>query len=484
MDFVLDKLQKSSLPPLPPPSRAAAARNFTPPSPSDISSSLEDAAKGFTGSLENISGSLNQIKLGDTLNSSAADAAGALTGAASNAAAVAGEAVESASKLTGQAAAELTNSLANVQRNVGSLVGEVQSAVGGIADQAASQIDAATTSIISQLPPEVKDSLTSAAAFVNTTLHTQDPKITAALASIPVIVLLKAIYGGFSGFISPRKAFDILQSQQQDALIIDIRTEALRLQNGLPELRRGALGKGTPIPPVDLPLSVRRQVRNASQLAIDILGTQIAGLARVNKSTTKIIIMDQGKNDKFAKQVARAAAAAGAKRAYIMTGGFKAWQAEGLPVANKKSLSYEAGPLLAVADSAEVALESATGAIKSNPFAGGAAAAGVLALIVALYNYHLTLRLIGVVGLELTVLIKLLSYDSPDEFLSDAGMVLSAAGGIAGTALSAMEASSSSSSGMAGGEDGEGKEEGEVEGDDDNDDDDAVEANEAPVIEA
>jgi rhodanese-related sulfurtransferase len=482
MEFMLDKLQKSSLPSPPSPSLSLPpVKNFSPPSPSDISSSLEDAAKGLTGSFENLSGSLNQIKLGDTLNSSAADAAGALTGAASNAAAVAGGAVESASKLTGQAAAELTNSLDNVQKNVGSLVGELQSAIGGVADQAASQMDAALASILSQLPPEVKDGLTSAAALVSTTVQHQDPKISAAVASIPIFLLLKAIYGGFSGFVSPRKAFDILQSQQ-DALIVDIRTEAIRLQNGLPELRRGALGKGTPIPPLELPPSVRKQVRNAGQLAIDILGTQIAGLARVNASTTKIIIMDQGQGDRFAKQVARAAAAAGARRTYIMTGGFKAWQAEGLPVATKAT-TYEAGPLAAVADSAEVALETATGAIKSNPLAGSAAAAGFLALLVALYNYHLTLRFIGVVGLELTILNKLLSYDSPEEFFNDASMVLSAAGGVAGTALSAVESASPSSGAVAGGMAEAEEEENEGEGDDNKG---AVETNgdEAPVVEA
>lgn len=478
---MLDKIQKTSLPSPPTSSsRAAAAvvKNFTPPSPSDISSSLEDAAKGLTGSLENISGSLNQIRIGDTLNSSAADAAGALTGAASNAAAVAGGAVESATKLTSQAAAELTSSLDNVQKNVGSLVGEVQSAVGGVAAQAASQIDAATASVLSQLPPEVKDGLTSAATLVSTAVQHQDPKITAAIASIPVVLLLKAMYGGFSGFVSPRKAFDILQSQQ-DALIIDIRTEATRLQTGLPELRRGALGKGTTIPPVELPPLVRKQVRNAGQLAIEILGTQITGLAKVN-STTKIIIMDQGKNDGFAKQVARAAAAAGARRAYIMTGGFSSWQAEGLPIAAKATTSYEAGPLAAVADSAEIALESATGAIKSNPLAGGAAAAGALAMLVALYNYHLTLRFIGVVGLEVTILNKLSSYDSPEQFLKDASMVLSAAGSVASTTLSAIEAAGE---GAAGGM----AEEEEGEGDGKNDGDaTAVEMNgdEAPVVEA
>ncbi len=42
---------------------------------------------------------------------------------------------------------------------------------------------------------------------------------------------------------------------------MDVRSEAQRLQNGIAELRRGALGKGAAVPPVQLPPSLsRRQV--------------------------------------------------------------------------------------------------------------------------------------------------------------------------------------------------------------------------------
>ena len=41
-----------------------------------------------------------------------------------------------------------------------------------------------------------------------------------------------------------------LQLQSQDAVLLDVRTEAARVANGVAELRRGALGKGAAVPPV------------------------------------------------------------------------------------------------------------------------------------------------------------------------------------------------------------------------------------------
>lgn len=40
------------------------------------------------------------------------------------------------------------------------------------------------------------------------------------------------------------------QPQTQDALLLDVRTDAARVANGVAELRRGALGKGAAVPPV------------------------------------------------------------------------------------------------------------------------------------------------------------------------------------------------------------------------------------------
>jgi len=40
--------------------------------------------------------------------------------------------------------------------------------------------------------------------------------------------------------------------QTQDAVLLDIRSEAQRLDKGVAELRRGALGKGAAVPPVQV----------------------------------------------------------------------------------------------------------------------------------------------------------------------------------------------------------------------------------------
>ena len=79
-----------------------------------------------------------------------------------------------------------------------------------------------------------------------------DGSTTAAVAGLglglPALAAWKAAYGGYSGTLSAEEALELLQSQ--DALLLDVRTEAARVAGGTPELRRGALGKGAAVPPV------------------------------------------------------------------------------------------------------------------------------------------------------------------------------------------------------------------------------------------
>lgn len=140
--------------------------------------------------------------------------------------------------------------------------------------------------------------------------------------------------------------------QTQEALLLDVRTEAARVASGTAELRRGALGKGAAVPPVRVrgaagrdgereagrappacsdphasthaaisplhpspgsrgpsrtcthpplrppcPLqllpSVERRVRDPAAVALEIQALSAASLSKVRPRATKVIIMDE-----------------------------------------------------------------------------------------------------------------------------------------------------------------------------------------------
>lgn len=56
---------------------------------------------------------------------------------------------------------------------------------------------------------------------------------------------------------TPMAAPPLTVLQGQDALLVDIRSEAQRLERGVPELRRGALGKGAAVPQAQVAPSIR-----------------------------------------------------------------------------------------------------------------------------------------------------------------------------------------------------------------------------------
>lgn len=439
MDFVLKKLESV------PPTNLAAPQTKLPSSDTfkDITESLGNAAEGLNGAGKGLAGAVDS--LGNDLSSTAAQAQSAAAGAADALSSAASDALGTAGRITEQSAAQLNNTLDNVQQNVSSLLGGIQSSASEVATQVYSQIDGAASTAISQLPPGVRDTLQSAASAI-AEKTAEDPTFAVAAAGVgigaPILVSLKAAYGGFSGFVTAEKAIKMLQTQ--NALLVDVRPESARLESGVPELKRGALGKGAAVPAVQLLPSVRRAVRNAKQLAIDILGEEIAGLARVDSSTCIIIMESRG--DGFAKQVARATMAAGAGRAFVLSDGFRGWQAAGLAV--KKGISYDAGPLAAVADTAEEALEEAATALSKPQIAVGVGAA-IAVVAFSAYNYHYVLQMIGLIGLELTLLKKLSEYESPDEFLQDVQGAWGVVGGAAN--MAALQLSEQSQS-LQGGE--------------------------------
>ena len=360
--------------------------------------------------------------------------------AASKASAAAAEAADAVSSVVGenvqQAAAAVSSVASGISEQVGGVVSSTQSMVQQAQTAAVDATSSLVGSVESQvatavgsLPPPVRDTLTAAASAAGDAAHfiAAEPRIggaaVVAAVTLPAVLLWNAAFGGYSGNYNPDKALEILKSE--DALLVDIRSERQRVDNGVPELKRGARGKGVSLPASKLLPSIARKVRNADALAIEIFGAQIASLARVSGNTRVIIMDDRGE---MAKAVARAASAAGLRRAYIIDGGFKSWKSSGLTILEKSS-EYDANPLAAVGDVAETVAEEAAQLLKQ-PTNAVWLGAGLTFTTLALLNYHMLFRYIGVLGIEATIALRVIDYDSPQDAINDVNALLATVSGL------------------------------------------------------
>ena len=79
-----------------------------------------------------------------------------------------------------------------------------------------------------------------------------------AAVAVPLTVkYLKARYGGYAGELDPFVAYDALLND--DALLVDIRTEAERQADGLPELKYASRFKATVWEPLELEAAVMKR---------------------------------------------------------------------------------------------------------------------------------------------------------------------------------------------------------------------------------
>ncbi|KAI7837815.1 hypothetical protein COHA_008303 [Chlorella ohadii] len=371
-----------------------------------------------------------------SLKESAAGLKGALGGAASD---VTSGTVDAAQRFLEGATKEFNTEVSIISDNVNALVGGVTSAisssvggatsaVGGAVGGATSAVGAAAADAYSQLagllPPEVQEALSTAGSVVGKAAQqvAGTDGTTVAVAAglglgVPALLGWRAAYGGYSGVLQPEEALQVLQTQ--DALLLDL-----------------------------LP-SVARRVRDASAVALEIQALEVASLSKVSPGSTKVIVMDnQGEN---AKTVARALRAAGVRRAYTLAGGFKAWQAAGLGV--KQTSEYDASALDAVGDVAETVVEKAASQLSGlrQPGTAATAAAALGGLGFVALNFHTTLQFLGVLGLELTLVLRALSYSSPQEALDDLAGLYNKAAALAALPAKAAEALQSGGGGAQGG---------------------------------
>lgn len=114
-----------------------------------------------------------------------------------------------------------------------------------------------------------------------------------------------------------------------------------------------------------------------------------------------------------ARELARAVKSFGAYRVLTMDGGFNRWVADDLPVETTTS-DYESGALALLQDE----IVSLIPKLQDPAFIIPLMSA-ITTGVIAVANYHVTLRLFGVWGLSYSLAAKLSTYNTPQEFAAD-----------------------------------------------------------------
>lgn len=312
---------------------------------------------------------------------------------------------------------QLTSAIDTIQSSLGQLAQQIELEAGKDINEISNTLKKAQDSILDQVPPEARDILTNAFSAVDRALdaYSQNPDgyamVISIILGVSLIISYSFIYGGYSGVFQPEQAMEVLQNK--DAVLVDIRDERNRMENGVPLLKLGARGKGIVIPYPTLSSSILRQVSNSQVLLTDILAEQIKSISKISRDTI-VIVMDS--NGKISKDVSRACYKAGIGKVYIMDGGFAKYRRQGFNIDGREF--YEDGPLAIAADRAET-LTKETKSIAKNPAYAFAGISGLGTAIFALLHFHEVLRFVGVLGVEMTVVLRLLSYESSEDFAED-----------------------------------------------------------------
>lgn len=346
----------------------------------------------------------------DTVNKTISDFLNRMSGEMST--------IENGISLAGSSTSvQLTSTIDTIQSSVRQLAQQIELEAGKDINGISSTLKQAQDSILDQVPPEVRDVLAKASSSVDRALdaYHQNPDgyalVISTILGASLIVSYSLIYAGYSGVFQPEQAMDILQNKA--AVLVDIRDESNRKENGVPLLKLGARGKGVAIPYPTLSSSILRQVSNSQLLLTDILAEQIKSISKISRDTI-VIVMDG--NGKISKDVSRACCKAGIGKVYIMDGGFAKYQRQGYNIDARDF--YEDGPLAIAADRAETFTEE-TKSIAKNPIYAFAGISGLGAVLFTLLHVHEVLQFVGVLGVEMTIALRLLSYDSSEDFAED-----------------------------------------------------------------
>uniref|UniRef100_A0A1J3J4W2 Calcium sensing receptor, chloroplastic n=1 Tax=Noccaea caerulescens TaxID=107243 RepID=A0A1J3J4W2_NOCCA len=214
-------------------------------------------------------------------------------------------------------------------------------------------------------------------------------------------------YGGYAGDLSPKSTLELLTSREKPVLV-DVRPEALREKDGIPDLRRGARFRYSSVTLPEVDDAVKRLLKGGNDVDDTLTAVIIKNLKSVQDSS-KVIVMDA--DGTRSKGIARALRKLGIKKPYLVQGGFRSWVKEGLRVKEPKPETT----LSILNEEAEAILED----INPSPLQVVGVGVGFFAALYALYEWEKTLQLIAVFGLGQTIYQRLSSYDDSEDFKQD-----------------------------------------------------------------
>lgn len=220
------------------------------------------------------------------------------------------------------------------------------------------------------------------------------------------------IYGGYSGDLSPKSSLELLRGNR-NAVLIDVRSEALRERDGIPDIRRAARFRCANVTPPEVLGPMRKLLKGGIDLDNFLTAVVIRNLKIVQDSSMVIIMDAEGANS---KGIARSLRKLGVKKPYLVQGGFQSWVKQGLRI---KELKPET-TLTILNEEAEAILEDI------NPSPVQLLSYGVV-LLVALYalvEWETTLQWIGVFGLIQTLYRRAASYESAADLMRDITLLL------------------------------------------------------------
>ena len=390
---------------------------------SQAGGALEGLKGGLGGVTSQAGGAIGGItsKAGGAIGGLGSQAAGTLGGAAKGVGSVAGPALSGAAKVAGEGAGVVGQGLGQASKAVGGATSAVTGAVGGATSAVNSTVTSTVQSIEAALPPEFKDVVAKAQTDSDTAVA-----LIGLAAALPIgLVVLGAATRGYAGDKNPFIVEEQLKKNRK-AFIIDTRSEDARRNDGVPDLRGKARGKGASVEVVTFPPDERRVLSNPRAVELELAATKVKALTK-NGASVYVLGPD-------AKDLAKAITGLGGRRAFVVAGGFDAWRSSGLKVGSKYAKNALEGLGEDTSEAASSFTQKVAGSVKTSitskkPTDALVPFVGLVAVVAAVVNYKTALEYAGVIGIELTILAKLLSYESPWAFFED---VKDVAGGLAG----------------------------------------------------
>ena len=399
-----------------------------------LSGGLSGVTSQAGGALENLKGGIGGLgsQAGSAIGGLGSQAGSAVGSAAKGVGSVAGPALSGAAKVAGEGAGVVGQGLSQATKAVGGATSAVNGAVGGATSAVSGAVGGATSavnstltstvqSLESALPPEFQDVVARAQTDSDTAVA-----LIGLTAAVPIgLVVLGAATRGYAGDKNPFVVEEQLKKDRR-AFLIDTRSEDARRNDGVPDLRGKARGKGAAVEVATLPADERRVLSNPRLVELDLAATKVKALT---KGGARVYVLGPD-----AKDLAKAITKLGGRRAFVVSGGFDAWRSSGLKVGVKYAKSALEGLGEDTSEAASSFTQKVAGSVKTSittkkPTDAIVPLLGLVAAAAAAYNYKTALEYAGVIGIELTILAKLLSYESPWAFFED---VKETAAGVAG----------------------------------------------------